>query len=37
VLIGMMFLNEPRDVRRFVCLGLIIVGVVGLRYLERAK
>ena len=35
VLIGMMFLNEPRDVRRFVCLGLIIVGVVGLRLLEK--
>jgi quaternary ammonium compound-resistance protein SugE len=34
-LIGMMFLNEPRDVRRFVCLGLIIVGVVGLKLLEQ--
>ena len=35
VLIGMMFLNEPRDVRRLVCLGLIVVGVVGLRWLEK--
>jgi quaternary ammonium compound-resistance protein SugE len=35
VLIGMMFLNEPRDVRRLVCLGLIVVGVVGLRLLEK--
>ena len=35
VLIGMMFLNEPRDVRRLVCLGLIVVGVVGLRMLEK--
>ena len=34
-LIGMMFLNEPRDVRRLVCLGLIVVGVVGLRVLEK--
>jgi multidrug transporter EmrE-like cation transporter len=30
-----MFLNEPRDVRRLVCLGLIVVGVVGLRLLEK--
>lgn len=35
VLIGMMFLNEPRDLRRLVCLGLIVVGVVGLRVLEK--
>ena len=35
VLIGMLWMNEPRDVRRLVCLGLIIVGVVGLRLLEK--
>jgi quaternary ammonium compound-resistance protein SugE len=30
-LIGMLWLNEPRDVRRLICLGLIVAGVVGLR------
>ena len=33
VLIGMLFLGEPRDVKRLVCLGLIVVGVVGLKLL----
>lgn len=36
VLIGMFVMNEPRDVRRMICLGLIVVGVVGLRLLEKA-
>jgi quaternary ammonium compound-resistance protein SugE len=36
VLIGMFVLHEPRDVRRMICLGLIIVGVVGLRMLEKS-
>lgn len=31
VIIGMMFLGEPRDVGRIVCLLLIIAGIVGLR------
>jgi quaternary ammonium compound-resistance protein SugE len=35
VLIGMIFMKEPRDIGRFVCLALIIVGVVGLRCLEK--
>ena len=33
-LIGMFWLNEPRDVRRLICLGLIVAGVVGLRLVE---
>lgn len=37
VLIGMAFLKEPRDAGRFVCLALIIIGVVGLRYMEKPK
>jgi quaternary ammonium compound-resistance protein SugE len=36
VLIGMFWLNEPTDLPRFVCLALIIVGVVGLRLLEKS-
>jgi quaternary ammonium compound-resistance protein SugE len=37
VLIGMFLLNEPRDVRRLACLGLIVVGVVGLKLLETGN
>jgi quaternary ammonium compound-resistance protein SugE len=29
VLIGMTFMNEPKTIGRFVCLALIIIGVVG--------
>ncbi|HEY7116322.1 MAG TPA: multidrug efflux SMR transporter [Tepidisphaeraceae bacterium] len=36
VLIGMFLLDEPRDAKRLACLALIILGVVGLRLLERA-
>jgi quaternary ammonium compound-resistance protein SugE len=35
VLIGMAFMNEPRNFGRFVCLALIIVGVVGLKLMEK--
>ena len=31
--LGMYLFNEPRDVVRLACLGLIIVGVVGLKFL----
>src|SRR5262245_47504775 len=31
-LIGMVFLGESREVLRIVCLGLIVAGVVGLRF-----
>ena len=31
VLVGMLFLNEPRDVARLAAIGLIIAGVVALR------
>jgi quaternary ammonium compound-resistance protein SugE len=37
VLIGMFVLNEPRDVKRMLCLAVIIVGVVGLKVLEPGK
>lgn len=32
-LLGMILFKEPRDVVRIVCLGLIIVGVIGLKLL----
>ncbi|WP_422928214.1 quaternary ammonium compound efflux SMR transporter SugE [Singulisphaera sp. PoT] len=31
VIVGMVLLGEPTDIRRLVCLGLIIVGIVGLK------
>jgi quaternary ammonium compound-resistance protein SugE len=33
-LIGMMWLGESRDVIRLLCLGLIIAGVLGLRFVS---
>lgn len=30
--LGMALFNEPRDVLRFVCIGLIVAGVAGLRF-----
>lgn len=29
--VGMLFLGEPRDVARLICLLLIVVGIVGLK------
>jgi len=34
--LGMWFFNEPRDVGRLVCIGLIISGIVGLRLTSTA-
>jgi quaternary ammonium compound-resistance protein SugE len=34
VLVGMFFLDEPRELGRIVCLLLIIVGIVGLKLLS---
>ncbi len=31
-IIGSLFLGEPRDLPRFVCIGLIVIGIVGLRF-----
>jgi quaternary ammonium compound-resistance protein SugE len=33
---GMLFLGEPRDVARLICLLLIIAGVAGLKLFSRA-
>ena len=30
-LLGIWLFNEPRDVSRLVCIGLIVSGIVGLR------
>ena len=34
-LVGMIVLDEPRDVARIVCIALIISGVAGLRVFSR--
>ena len=34
-IIGMVMFKEPRDVGRVVCLALIVVGVVGIKLLEK--
>lgn len=31
VIVGMLLFNEPVEVLRLVCIGLIIAGVIGLR------
>lgn len=31
-IIGMMFLGESRDMLRVLCLGLIVAGVLGLKF-----
>jgi quaternary ammonium compound-resistance protein SugE len=35
-LVGMLFLGEPRDWARIGCLGLIVAGVVGLKWVSRS-
>lgn len=31
--LGMMLFGEPRDAMRLVCIGLILVGIVGLKWM----
>lgn len=33
-LIGIVYLNEPRDLLRIFCLGLILLGIIGLKLLS---
>lgn len=35
-LVGIIFLDEPRDLIRIVCLLLIVAGVVGLKFFSKA-
>ncbi|MCA1964312.1 MAG: multidrug efflux SMR transporter [Prosthecobacter sp.] len=32
-IVGMWLLGEPRDVGRILCVGMILTGVLGLKYL----
>ena len=36
-ILGMVFLNEPRDLIRIICLLLIVAGVVGLKVFSGSK
>ena len=31
-MVGSIFLGEPRDFPRFICISLIVLGIVGLRF-----
>ena len=36
VVIGILFMNEPRNLARMICLLLIIVGIIGLKLTTKA-
>jgi quaternary ammonium compound-resistance protein SugE len=36
VIYGMVWLNEPRDIPRIVCVMLIVGGIVGLKAMTPA-
>ena len=33
-IVGALFLGEPRDLPRLICIGLILLGIVGLRFTD---
>lgn len=35
VLIGMLFLGEPREIARIICICLIVFGVIGLKVFSK--
>ena len=34
-ILGMVLFNEPKDLVRLACIGLIIIGVLGLKFLAK--
>jgi quaternary ammonium compound-resistance protein SugE len=36
-ILGMFFLNEPKDLMRIICLMMIVAGVVGLKFFAESK
>ncbi|MCC9165994.1 DMT family transporter [Pontibacter harenae] len=36
-ILGIVFLNEPKDLMRILCLLMIIAGVVGLKFFSEAN
>ncbi len=37
VLVGIALLGEPKDVRRLVCVAMIVAGILGLRLSEEIR
>lgn len=35
-IIGMVYMGEPRDVSRVICIGLVVAGVIGLKLVSPA-
>ncbi len=31
-IVGMLFFHEPRNAARVICLGLVVIGIVGLKF-----
>ncbi|PVY43794.1 DMT family transporter [Pontibacter virosus] len=36
-ILGMVFLNEPKDLMRILCLLMIVAGVVGLKFFAESN
>jgi quaternary ammonium compound-resistance protein SugE len=36
-ILGMLWMNEPRDPVRIACIGLIVAGIVGLKWFTPAQ
>ena len=35
-ILGMVFFGEPRDISRVLCIGLIIFGILGLKFISSS-
>jgi quaternary ammonium compound-resistance protein SugE len=36
-ILGMFFLNEPKDLMRIICLMMIVAGVIGLKFFAESN
>lgn len=36
VIIGIVFLNEPRSTARIICIALVVFGIIGLKLTSKA-
>jgi len=37
VLVGMFWMGESRDLSRIICIALIVIGIIGLKFLTPAS
>jgi len=35
-ILGMVFFGEPRDISRVLCIGLIVFGILGLKFISSS-